>query len=101
YAEVSVGVVRSGAAVSFFDTVLSRLVIDVLPATRGVGALAAQMRALPDIGSGRKWRLPDALVVATGVFHNAEEIVTTDASWPALGEQHPSVRVLQPVATLA
>lgn len=99
YAEVSVGIVRAGAAVSFFDTVLRRLVIEVLPATREVGALAAQMRADPSFGTGQRWRLPDALVAATAVLHNAEQIVTTDAHWPDLQEQDPAVIVLKPTVT--
>ena len=99
YTEVAVGIVRAGAPAPFFDTVLRRLVIEVMPATRGVGALAAQMRALADIGGSRKWRLPDALVVATAIFHSADEIVTTDRNWPGLGEQDLEVTVLAPAAT--
>lgn len=98
YAEVSVGIARAGGGESFFDAVLDRLVIEVLEATREIGALAAQMRAGRGARSRRSWRLPDALVVATAIVHGAGQIVTTDANWPALTQELPEVVVLQPRA---
>ena len=96
YAEVSVGIARAGGGGSFFDAILDRLVIEVPAATREIGALAAQMRAGRGARSGRSWRLPDALVVATAIVHGAGRIVTTDANWPALTRDLPEVVVLQP-----
>ena len=81
YAEILVAPHRRGAeAVATVDAFVDALPARVEPATRAVAAMAAELRAR----HGGQLRLPDALVVATGVVLGATRIVTTDAGWPQL-----------------
>ncbi len=93
YAEILVAPYRRGAeAVATVDAFVDALPARVEPATRAVAAMAAGLRARH--GSGL--RLPDALVVATGVVLGAARVVTTDAGWPHLPVR---VEVVRPPAT--
>lgn len=79
YAEILVAPLRqnpkAGAAI---DEFLDALPASVEPATREIAHRAAELRAR----HGNRLRLPDALVVATGLALEADRIVTTDAGWP-------------------
>lgn len=82
YAEVLVGPSRRGAdAIATVDAFLDALPAAVQPATREVAREAAALRA----AHGRALRLPDALILATASVLSAEEVLTTDAGWPASG----------------
>ena len=52
----------------------------VEPATREIARRAAELGAM----HGNRFRLPDALVVATPVDLGADLVLTTDARWPAV-----------------
>jgi predicted nucleic acid-binding protein len=81
YAECLVAPGRLGRdAVATVDRFLDALPARVEPATRPIGAAAAALRA----EHGPALRLPDALVVATGMVLDADRIMTTDARWPSL-----------------
>jgi predicted nucleic acid-binding protein len=81
YAEALVAPSRSGGdAVATLDSFLDALPALVAPATREVAAMAAALRAQ----HGSKLRLPDALVVATGIVSRADRVITTDGRWPTL-----------------
>lgn len=81
FAEILVAPLRhsaeSGAAV---DEFLDALPATVEPASRQIARQAAELRAR----HGSRLRLPDALVVATGIILEADRVVTTDARWPDL-----------------
>jgi len=55
--------------------------LTVEPASRAIGAAAAELRAR----FGPSLRLPDALVVATAHALKADRILTTDQGWPDVG----------------
>ncbi len=97
YAETQVGVIRAGADPGILDTLLERFPIALLPIDRAVARRAAEMRAIAMADRRRRqWRMPDALVVATGIVADATTIVTTDARWPELsGAAAPIVEVLE------
>jgi predicted nucleic acid-binding protein len=77
-AEVLVGPSRRGvAAVSTVCELLDRVPIDVIGIGRDIAITAAALRA-----KHRSLRLPDALVVATGIELDADTVVTTDRRWP-------------------
>ena len=81
YAELLVGPARRGtAARRAVDAFLGDLPADVEPITRQSAARAAELRAT----HGPRLRLPDALVVATGIHLKADRILTTDRRWPKL-----------------
>jgi predicted nucleic acid-binding protein len=82
YAEAHVSPSRSGVrAVQTYDGLIDRLPSRVEPATRAIGAAAADLRAR--FGSALK--LPDALVIATAHVLQADRIITTDQGWPVTG----------------
>lgn len=84
YAEALVGPSRRGIdAAATVDAFLDALPAAVEPATREVARKAAALRAL----HGRALRLPDALVLATAAVVGADQVLTTDAAWPAAGVQ--------------
>jgi predicted nucleic acid-binding protein len=81
YAEVLVAPHRRGPeAVATVDAFLDALPAAIEPATRAIAARAAELRAQ----HGTTLRLPDALVIATGLALGAERVITTDGRWPRL-----------------
>jgi predicted nucleic acid-binding protein len=88
YAEALVGPSRDGPdKVAIVDAFLDGLPAVVEPASREIARCAAALRA----ARGRRLRLPDALVLATGSVLGADLVVTTDAGWPGT---HLAVKVL-------
>jgi predicted nucleic acid-binding protein len=82
YAEILVAPFRHGPEASAaIDEFLDALPASVEPATRDIARQAAELRAR----HGNRLRLPDAVVVATGIVLDADRIVTTDGRWPELG----------------
>lgn len=78
YAEVLVGPKRAGdAAVAVVDDLAHRLPVELVPLDREVAAAAAGLRA-----THRALRLPDALVIATALTTDADQLITTDRRWP-------------------
>lgn len=78
HAEVLVGPLRAGpAAVEVVERFAAQTrVLDVSP---GIARLAAELRATRGLG------LPDAVIVATGLRHQADVILTGDARWKGIG----------------
>lgn len=67
---------------------LARLELEIDPIGAGAAEHAARLRARhPDL------RLPDALVIAHAEVIDADELLTTDASWAGLSRR---VRVVSP-----
>ena len=64
-----------------------RAVFAIEPITEAIALAAAELRA------AGKLRLPDALVVATGIALDAERILTFDSAWKKVDRR---VRVLSP-----
>ena len=58
---------------------MKRLPIDIVELDAGTARIAAVLRA-----QHRELRLPDALVIATGVAGSADELITTDRGWPTM-----------------
>jgi predicted nucleic acid-binding protein len=86
YAELLVGAIRIGRAADA-EAFVSRAAVlaDVTPAiARRAAALRADRTSL---------RLPDALVIATGLELPADEILTADKRWVAVA---PTVEVVEP-----
>ena len=82
YAEAHVTPSRSGArAIQVYDALIDRLPSRIEPATRPIGAAAADLRAR----FGPALKLPDALVIATAHVLQADRIITTDQGWPTTG----------------
>jgi predicted nucleic acid-binding protein len=77
YAEVLVGPLRvGGRAVEVAERFAAQLrIVDLSPA---VARLAAELRA------SRGLKLPDAVIVATGMRLDADVIVTADARWKGI-----------------
>jgi predicted nucleic acid-binding protein len=77
YAEILVGPLRAGVrAVGVVERFAAQVrIIDLSPA---VARLAAELRAT------RGLKLPDAVIVATGIRVEAAVIVTADARWKGL-----------------
>ena len=83
YAEVMVGPHRRGlAAVATVDAFLAALPCHVEPLGPVIARGAARLRA----EHGRVLRLPDALLVATGIQLSADRILTADRGWPVMIE---------------
>ncbi len=57
------------------------LTAEVEPVTRQIAARAAQLRA----EHGDRLRLPEGLVLATGLQLRADRVLTTDSGWPDVG----------------
>ena len=74
YAEILVGPLRAGGrAVEVVERFAAQVrIVDLSPA---IARLAAELRAT------RGLKLPDALIVATGLRLEADVIVTADARW--------------------
>jgi predicted nucleic acid-binding protein len=72
-----VGPLRAGPdAVAIVERFAAQLrLLDVSP---GIARLAAELRAT------RGLRLPDAVVVATGLRHEADRILTGDSGWKGI-----------------
>jgi len=79
YAEMLVGPLRVGRrAVEVVERFVSQTrILDVTPE---VARLAAELRVR------RSLRLPDAVIVATGMRHRANVILTGDARWRGLAK---------------
>jgi predicted nucleic acid-binding protein len=82
-AEVLVGAIRAGdephrLVRGFFADAVAR----IEPVDEGIAAAAAALRA-----QGRRLRLPDALVIATGESIAAERIMTADAGWRGISRR--------------
>jgi predicted nucleic acid-binding protein len=77
YAEILVGPLRvGGRAVAVVERFAAQLrIVDLSPA---VARLAAELRA------SRGLKLPDAVIVATGMRLDADVIVTADARWKGI-----------------
>jgi predicted nucleic acid-binding protein len=77
YAEILVGPLRAGpTAVEVVERFAAQTrVLDLSP---GIARLAAELRA------ARGLRLPDAVIVATGLRHQADVILTGDAGWKGI-----------------
>lgn len=87
YAESSIAVIRAGWTVDLYNDVLARLPVEIGTVTQQVAARAAELRAatLSD-RRRRQWKMPDALVIADAFVGGADRVVTTDSTWPPLGE---------------
>lgn len=78
-AECLVGPARRGdAALTVVRDLLARLPIDVVPLDEDIAVAAARLRA-----RHHALKLPDALVIATAVTHDADRLITTDRGWPS------------------
>jgi predicted nucleic acid-binding protein len=77
YAEILVGPLRAGGgAVEVVERFAAQVrIVDLSPA---IARLAAELRAT------RGLKLPDAVIVATGLRLEADMIVTTDARWKGI-----------------
>jgi predicted nucleic acid-binding protein len=77
YAEILVGPLRAGGrAVEVVERFSAQLrIVDLTP---DIARLAAELRA------ARGLKLPDAVIVATGLRHGADVIVTADARWKGI-----------------
>jgi predicted nucleic acid-binding protein len=77
YAEVLVGPLRAGpAAVEVVERFAAQT--RVLDGSPGIARLAAELRATRGLG------LPDAVIVATGLRHQADVILAGDARWKGI-----------------
>jgi predicted nucleic acid-binding protein len=82
YAEVLVAPFRRDAkSAAVVDSFIDALPATVQPTTRGIGRVAAQLRA----EHGPRLRLPDAFVIATALELAADRLLTTDRRWPEVG----------------
>ena len=77
-AECLVGPARRGdEAVELVHDLRQRLPIEMVDLDIDIATAAARLRA-----RHRSLRLPDALVIATALEREADELVTTDGQWP-------------------
>ena len=80
-AECLLGPARRGdPEIQTVRNLIARLPIAIVPLDVAIATRAARLRAGP-----RSLRLPDALVIATAIEGDADELVTTDAKWPTRG----------------
>lgn len=78
FAECLVGPSRRGeASVQIVLDLFDRMPIAVVDLGEDIAILAAGLRA-----HHKKLRLPDAMVIATAIHEEADELVTTDRDWP-------------------
>ena len=78
YAELLVGPTRRGPeAIALVDDFLAEMPIDVEALTREISRIAARLRGRTNL------RLPDALVIATAIHVDSDELITTDRRWPS------------------
>ena len=80
YSECLVGHARRGR-VGTAKSAIASLLLDVVPITDRIAEDAAELRARHP-----KLRVPDALVLATGVALDADRVLTGDAAWRRLGK---------------
>lgn len=74
YAEILVGPLRvGGSAVEVVERFATQ--VRIIDLTLDIARLAAELRA------ARRLKLPDAVIVATGLRLDADVIVTADARW--------------------
>lgn len=79
FAEVLVGPSRNGVeAVAAVRGLVARVPIEIEPLGTEIAVAAATLR-----GHHRSLKLPDALVIATASYLNADHLVTTDRGWPS------------------
>jgi predicted nucleic acid-binding protein len=77
YAEILVGPLRGGEdAVEIVERFAAQT--HVLDFSSQIARLAAELRALRNI------KLPDAVILATGLWHKADVILTGDARWKGI-----------------
>jgi len=77
YAEILVGPLRTGQeAVDVVERFAAQT--RILEVSASVARLAAELRAT------RNLKLPDAVIVATGLRHEADMILTCDARWKGI-----------------
>ena len=77
FAEVLVGPSRNGVeAVAAVHGLVARVPIEIEPLGTEIAVAAATLR-----GHHRSLKLPDALVIATASYLNADHLVTTDPGW--------------------
>lgn len=90
YSEALVHPVRQGRdAVDAVERFVSDVPLHLHPIDVEIARLAARLREVH-----HALRLPDALVIATGLAMGADEVITTDARWPVV--DGITVRVLTP-----
>lgn len=77
FAECLVAPSRRDSAVQVVRQLFERLPIAIVPLDEEIAVVAARLRA-----SHRALRLPDALVVATAMAGEADQLLTTDRRWP-------------------
>ncbi|MDQ3990964.1 MAG: PIN domain-containing protein [Actinomycetota bacterium] len=75
YAEVLVGAYRKGRKHASLAERFFEEAVRVEPASRSIARTAAKLRA------ARGMRLPDALIVATAIDLDADEVLTADDRW--------------------
>ena len=68
---------RGGTAVQVVRELFERLPISVVALDADAAVVAARLRSVH-----RSLRLFDALVIATAVRHEADQLITTDRRWP-------------------
>ncbi|MBI4305717.1 MAG: type II toxin-antitoxin system VapC family toxin [Chloroflexi bacterium] len=97
YAEVLTGALAAGrGADRRLAAAISTLRVSIEPVDEAVASAAAQIRAAQLRQRGaRRWRIADALVVATAVVHDADVVITTDTRWPPLDTSRPVIEVLR------
>ena len=79
FAEVLVGPSRKSVeAVATVRGLVARVPIEIEPLGTEIALAAATLR-----GHHRSLKLPDALVIATASYLNADHLVTTDRGWPS------------------
>jgi predicted nucleic acid-binding protein len=77
YAEILAGPLRvGGGAVEVVERFAAQT--RILDVSAGTARLAAEL------GATRNLRLPDAVIVATGLWHQADVILTGDARWKGI-----------------
>ena len=77
YAEILVGPLRAGEdAVEIVERFAAQT--SILDVTAQIARLAAELRA------NRNIKLPDAVILATGLWHRADVILTGDVRWKGI-----------------
>lgn len=78
FAECLVGPSHRGdAAVQVVRDLFERLPISIVALDQDTAVVAARLRS-----AHRSLRLPDALVIATAMRREADQLITTDRRWP-------------------
>ncbi len=89
FAECLVGPARRGdEAIATVRSLIERVPITIVPLDVDIATTAARLRA-----RHRALRLPDALVIATASVAAADQLLTTDHSWPSTDALGITVRV--------